>query len=144
MLLIPTPGLPGGHPLYVRFCGPAEAVAHLDGGSFQLRGGQCTRDNGGGFLIRIGMIANAPALPFGFVGLFLHRSDVTHTGTFRLAETAKGTVYATIQLPHRNLPVAGGTITIGKAMTAGTFALRLHNATRVTGTWACRSSQGRG
>jgi hypothetical protein len=46
-------------------------------------------------------------------------------------------VYANIQLGGTALEIAGGTITIGRSMRDGAFALRLQDATRVTGSWTC-------
>jgi hypothetical protein len=56
---------------------------------------------------------------------------------FRLAETATSLVYANIQLGGPSLEIAGGKITIGRSMRDGTFALRLQDATSVTGSWTC-------
>lgn len=132
---VQTPGTSPGHPLYTRWCGPATVLVHLHGASFRLHGGQC--EEGGGFLVRVGLIANAPAPPAEWVGLFLHDPRAAHPGTLKLAETATGTVYARIQLRAPELLIAGGTITIGKSMRAGTFAFRLRDGTRVTGSWTC-------
>ena len=54
-----------------------------------------------------------------------------------LLEFARRFVYANVQLGGPELQIAGGTITIGRSMRDGTFALRLRDATRVTGSWTC-------
>ena len=82
-------------------------------------------------------MANSPAHPAKWVGLFIRDSRAAQPGTFRLAETATSFVYATVQLGRPALEIAGGTITIGRSMRGGTFALRLQDATRVTGSWTC-------
>lgn len=133
---VPRPGKPNSNPLYVRFCGPAQASVRVHGASYRIAGGHCSRMEGE-FLVRIGMIGNAPVKPAEFVGLFLHHPKASRAGTFKLAETAAGTVYAAIHHRSRDLAVSGGTITIGRSRRAGTFALRLHDASRVTGSWSC-------
>jgi hypothetical protein len=83
-------------------------------------------------------MANPPAHPAKWVGLFIrNRRAAAHGGTVRLEETAANFSYATIQLGGPALEIAGGKITIGRSMRDGTYALRLQDATRVTGTWTC-------
>ena len=125
-----------GTPLYTRWCGPARARVHVNGASFLIRGGRCL-GHPTSYFVRVGLIANPPARPAKWVGLFIRDRRAAHAGTFRLAETATSFVYATIQLGGPALEIAGGTITIARSMRDGTFALRLQDATRVTGTWTC-------
>ena len=132
---VQIPG-PSGTALYTRWCGPATARVHLDGASFLLRSGHCI-GKPTSFYVRVGLIANPPARPAKWVGLFIRDSRAAHAGTFRLADTDTSFVYATVQLGGPALQIAGGTITIGRSMRDGTFALRLQDATRVTGSWNC-------
>jgi hypothetical protein len=132
---VQTPGT-SGTPLYTRWCGPARARVHVNGASFLIRGGRCvgrpTR-----YFVRVGLIANPPAHPAKWVGLFIRDRRAANPGTFRLAETPTSFVYATIQLGGPALEIAGGTITIARSMRAGTFALRLRDSSRVNGSWTC-------
>lgn len=125
-----------GTALYTRWCGPATARVHLDGTSFLIRGGHCI-GKPTAYFVRVGLIANPPARPAKWVGLFIRDSRAAHAGAFRLAETATSFVYASIQLGGPALQIAGGTTTIGTSMRDGTFALRLQDATHVTGSWRC-------
>jgi hypothetical protein len=132
---VQTPGT-SGTPLYTRWCGPARARVHVNGASFLIRGGRCI-SHPRSFFVRVGLIANPPAHPAKWVGLFIRDPRAANAGTFKLAETATSFVYAKIQLGGPELEIAGGTITIAPSMRAGTFALRLEDATRVTGSWTC-------
>jgi hypothetical protein len=134
LILVHTPGRPD-RALYTRFCGPATARVHHNGTPFLIRGGRCfSRDPG--YMVVAGLMAKSSARAK-WLGLYLHDPRADHPGTLRLAETATGTVYARIQLGGPELQVTGGTITIGRSMRDGTFALHLRNATRVTGSWTC-------
>ena len=132
---VQTPGT-SGTALYTRWCGPARARVYLAGTSFLIRGGRCVSDPSS-FFVRVGLVANPPARPAKWVGLFIRHPQAAHPGTFRLAETATSLVYANIQLGRPALEIAAGTITVGRTMRDGTFALRLRDATRVTGGWTC-------
>jgi hypothetical protein len=114
---VQTPGT-GVAPLYNRWCGPAMARVHVNGASFLIRGGRCV-GHPTSFFVRVGLIANPPAHPAKWVGLFIRDPRAAHAGTFRLAETATSFVYATIQLGGPALEIAGGTITIARSMRAG-------------------------
>jgi hypothetical protein len=116
---VQTPGT-GVAPLYNRWCGPAMARVHVNGASFLIRGGRCV-GHPTSFFVRVGLIANPPAHPAKWVGLFIRDPRAAHAGTFRLAETATSFVYATIQLGGPALEIAGGTITIARSMRAGTL-----------------------
>lgn len=87
--------------------------------------------------MRVGLIANPPARPAKWVGLFIRDKRAARAGTFRLADTATSFVYAKVQLGGPELQIAGGSITIGRSMREGSFALRIQDAKRVTGTWTC-------
>jgi hypothetical protein len=131
VVAVQKPGT-SGTALYTRWCGPATVRVHLDGASFRIRSGRCVAKPTS-FFVRVGLIANPPARPAKWVGLFIRDSRAAYAGTFRLAETATSFVYATIQLGGPALQIAGGTITIGPSMRDGTFALRLQDATPVAG-----------
>ena len=136
MTVVQTPG-PSGIALYTRYCGPARARLHTNGKSFLIRGGRCVSDPGS-YFVRVGVSANPPARPTKWVGLFIrNRRAAAHGGTVRLEDTAANFSYATIQLGGPQLLIASGTITIGRSMSEGTFAFRLQDATRVTGSWTC-------
>lgn len=132
---VQTPGT-GVAPLYNRWCGPAMARVHVNGASFLIRGGRCV-GHPTSFFVRVGLIANPPAHPAKWVGLFIRDPRAAHAGTFRLAETATSFVYATIQLGGPALEIAGGTITIARSMRAGTFAFRLRDSSPLVGSWTC-------
>jgi hypothetical protein len=137
---VQTPGT-SGTALYTRWCGPAKARVHVDGvresGSLLIRGGRCV-GHPTSYFVRVGLIANPPAGPGKWVGLFIRHPQAAHPGTFRLAETATSLVYAQIQLGGpEQLEAAGGKITIGRSMRDGTFALRFRDGVRVTGSWTC-------
>jgi hypothetical protein len=137
-LTVPAPGKPGGHPLYTRSCGPGQAVLHHHEETLRIRGGHCARLPGGHFVIRIGLRAAAPAAPAEQLGLFIHHPRADRPGTFRLAETENGLVWAQAQVRNvYDLAISGGTITIGRSMRSGTFAFRLADTTRATGNWTC-------
>ena len=129
-----------GPALYTRWCGPARARVHVnvvrESASLLIRGGRCV-GHPTSYFVRVGLIANPPAGPGKWVGLFIRHPQAAHPGTFRLAETATRLVYAKIQLGGPELEAAGGKITIGRSMRDGTFALRLRDAVRVTGSWTC-------
>jgi hypothetical protein len=123
---------------YTRWCGPASAVVRQYAVSYQIRGGRCSLNGMRNYVVQVGLIAYPPAAPAEYVGLFIGYSGARHSGEFRVRGTETGMVNARIQLPHnRRLDVLGGTITIDRSMRDGTFALRLHDRTRVTGSWTC-------
>lgn len=118
ILHIPTPGLPGGHPLYVRYCGPAHAVVRLHGKALSIRGGSCG-DTQGYESIGIGLHAFAPA------------------PTARSLGFASSTAPAvSIQLPGVRYATAKA-LTNGKPIRTGTFVGRLHDGTPFSGSWTC-------
>jgi hypothetical protein len=85
------------------------------------------------FDIEVGLRGATPATPA--KSFVLDASDPRHrAGVFRVSN-------ATIQLPGHALAlpreIATGAITIGESMRSGTFALRLRDATRVTGSFTC-------
>lgn len=135
LVAVQTPGT-SGPALYTRWCGPATVRVHHDGATYRLRSGRCI-GKPTSYFVRVGLIANPPARPANWVGLFIRDARASAAGTFRLTDTATSFVYATIQLGGPALEIAGGTITIGRSMRDGTFALRLQNAKRVTGSWTC-------
>jgi hypothetical protein len=124
-------------PTWTRNCGPAVVHVLLNGASYRISGGRC----GIGAVLfdaHVGLQGATPAAP---AKLFvLDASDPRHrAGTFKLSN-------ASIQLLGRAFAMPGaistGTVTIGRSLRAGTFALRLDDATRVTGSFACGSRQG--
>lgn len=135
---IPTPGLPGGHPLYLRFCGPAQAVIRLHAKVVRITdGGHCVRAAGYGG-VAVGLVENAPAPAGQALTISIH--STRQAGTFKTGETPGRLVVAAVQLPGaRQVLGAGltGTITIAESLRAGTFALRLRDMTPVTGSWTC-------
>jgi hypothetical protein len=136
LVAVQTPGS-SGTALYTRWCGPARVRLHLNGASFLVRGGRCVSDPRS-YFVRVGLRAAPPARPAKWVGLFIrNRRAAAHGGTVRLEDTTANFSYATIQLGGPELLIAGGTITIGRSLRTGTFAIRLRDATRVTGSWTC-------
>jgi hypothetical protein len=133
---VPVPGLPGGHLLYLRFCGHARALVRLHRMVFRISdGGHCVR-TAGYEEVAVGVEADAPAPPGTALLIEVHSG---RAGRFRTGETPV-LVLAAIQLPGvRQEPGTGlsGTITIARSLQAGTFALRLHDGTSVTGSWTC-------
>lgn len=119
-------------PTWTRNCGPAVVHVLLNGASYRISGGRC----GIGAVLfdaHVGLQGATPDVPaWSFV---LDAADPRHrTGTFKLSN-------ASIQLLGQAFAMPGaistGTVTIGRSLRAGTFALRLDDATRVTGSFAC-------
>jgi hypothetical protein len=127
-------------PLYTRFCGPVTIAARLHGALFRIRGGRCVRAATGGYRVQAGLSAQAAARGQ-WLGLFVHDPRAKNNGTFTLGaietKTLATWVGALGQLGGNELEISGGTITIGQSGRDGTFALRLRDATRVTGNWTC-------
>jgi hypothetical protein len=119
ILHIPTPGLPGGHPLYVRFCGPAQAVVRLGGSSYRIRGGSCT-DTTGYEAIRIGLHAFAHA--------------PVRASFLAFVSSAAPAVF--IQLPGIRY-ATGQATTSGTPIRSGRFSGHLRNGTPFDGSWTC-------
>ena len=136
VVAVQTPSPATSTTLYTRWCGPARVRVHADGASFLIRSGRCV-GHPTSYFVRVGLIANPPARPAKWVGLFIRDKRAARAGTFRLADTATSFVYAKVQLGGPELQIAGGTITIGRSMREGSFALRIQDAKRVTGTWTC-------
>ena len=117
-------------------CGPASAVVRFHGTSFWIPGGRCGLNGTRDYVLQVGLTAGPPAAPAKSLGLFVGGPKAaTAGGAFRIRRSF---VTATIQLPHyRSLDVSGGTIIIAPSRHRGTFAFRLRDATRVTGSWIC-------
>jgi hypothetical protein len=118
ILHIPTPGLPGGHPLYVRYCGLAQAVVRLAGTSYRIRGGSCADTKG-----------------YERIGIGLHA--FTHAPTassLRFASSTAPTV--DIQLPRIRY-ATGRATTSGTPIRSGRFTGHLRNGTPFDGSWTC-------
>jgi hypothetical protein len=119
-------------PTWTRNCGPAVVLVHLHGASHRISGGRC----GMGavlFGVMIGLEGSTPAAPA--KSFILAASDPRHrSGVFRVSTATIQLLGHAFALPGE---IATGTITIGKSMRNGTFALRLHDATRVTGSFTC-------
>ncbi len=133
-----TPRVPGSKPgsrtrLYQRFCGPAQALVHLRGVTFRLRGGYCERALAiPAFYVAIGMNGVGSSE---YIGLSVHH-PADHPGTSKLGEAPL--VLASFLLRGTlDIRASEGTITIGRSMQDGTFALRLDDGTPVTGSWTC-------
>ena len=134
---VQTPSPATSTTLYTRWCGPARVRVHANGKSFLIRSGRCA-GNQTSYFVRVGLIALPPARPAKWVGLFIrNRRAAARGGTVELEDTAANFSYATIQLGGPALLIAGGKITIGRSLSEGTFAVRLQDATRVTGSWTC-------
>jgi hypothetical protein len=119
-------------PTWTRNCGPAVVRVHLHGAWYRISGGRC----GMGavmFGAQVGLVGATPAAPaksFRFaVSNPRHRS-----GVFRVSTATIQLLGHAFALPGE---IATGTITIGKSMRNGTFALRLRDATRLTGSFTC-------
>jgi hypothetical protein len=127
-------------PVYTRWCGPASILARLHGASFRIRGGRCIPGATGGYRVQAGLRAETAARGE-WIGLYVFDPRATHNGTFKLGVTDTKSsatwVGAQGQLGGKQLAISGGTITIGQSGRVGTFALRLRDATRVTGSWIC-------
>ena len=118
ILSVPTPGLPGGHPLYVRFCGPAQAVVQVHGKTFDIRGGACDDTQG-----------------YERIGIGLHA--FAHAPTARWIAFAASTAPAVfVQLPGIRYAI-GQAATSGNPIHTGTFAGHFHDGTPFTGSWTC-------
>ncbi len=85
------------------------------------------------FGAQIGLVGATPAAP---AKSFLFAvSDPRHrSGVFRVSTATIQLLGHAFALPGE---IATGTITIGKSMRNGTFALRLRDATRLTGSFTC-------
>lgn len=119
-------------PTWTRNCGPAVVLVHLDGASYRIRGGRC----GMGaviFGVSVGLEGATPATPA--KSFVLAAPDPRHrSGVFKVSNAAIQLLGHAYALPRE---IATGTITIGKSMRNGTFALRLRDATRLTGSFTC-------
>ena len=119
-------------PTWTRYCGQAVALVRLDGATFRIQGGRCSP---GAVIdgLAVGLQGATPAAPARSFRLGV-RNPRHHAGTFRPH-------YVSIQLDGRAFAmpeqISTGTVTIGRSLRDGTFALRLRDATRVTGSWAC-------
>jgi hypothetical protein len=133
LLAVQTPGPPPWYWIYTRYCGPATVDVRLRDASTRIQGGRCVPRPG--YSVQVGLAANPPAHPKEWVGLFLG-PQATHPGTFEVG-TKASTARATIQLHGPDLPITSGTISIGRSMRAGAFALRLRDGTPVSGSWTC-------
>lgn len=145
-LSVPKPGKPGNK-LYIRFCGPAEAVVYVRGAPVRIHGGFCRRDQGLRS-ISVGLLAFPPAAPGKGVAFQFHPPTV-RPGTFSVEETAEPFVPAQIQAggvgvgslargpTGEGVQIQSGTLTVRKSMRSGTFAIFTSNGRRVTGTWTC-------
>jgi hypothetical protein len=123
-------------------CGPASAVVQFHGTSFWIPGGRCALNGTRDYVLQVGMTAAAPAAPAKSLDLEVDSPKAaTIGGAFNLAGdgvTGAAWVSAKIQLPHyRSLDLSAGTITIRPSRYRGTFAFRLRDASRVTGSWTC-------
>jgi len=118
VLSVPTPGLPGGHPLYVRFCGPAEADVRVHGKTFEIRGGACEDTQG-----------------YERIGIGLHAfADAPTARWMAFASSTAPAVF--VQLPGIRYAI-GQAVTSGNPIRAGTFAGHFHDGTPFAGSWAC-------
>ena len=120
-------------PRWTRNGAPAAVLVHLRGASYRISGGRCGM-SAILFGVRIGLEGATPAKPArSFV---LEASDPRHRpGVFRVSNATIQLLGHTLALPG---DIATGTITIGKSMRNGTVALRLHDASRITGSFTCR------
>jgi hypothetical protein len=138
----PAPTTRNGASTYTRMCGPASAVVRFHKTSFWIPGGRCALNGTRDYVLQVGLTAAPPAAPAKSLDLEVGGPKAaTVGGSFRIGGyggTGASSVIAIIQLPHyRSLGVSGGTITIVPSRRSGTFALRLRDATRVTGSWTC-------
>jgi hypothetical protein len=119
-------------PTWTRWCGPAVVLVRLHGASFRISGGRCWP---GSVLFGVfaGLKGSTPAAPAKWFNLEV--SDPRHhAGIFRLFEASIQLRGDSFAMPEQ---ISSGTVTIGGSMRDGTFALRLRDATRVTGSWTC-------
>ena len=118
-------------PLYLRYCGPARAVVHLNGKAYTIRGGWCRRRReGSGGEVAIGLIANQPAAPGQGVALVWPNP----MGPARIDD-------AEIEVPGIRV-AASGTATVGKGLKGGRFTLYGPDQSgptgmSLTGSWTC-------
>ena len=119
-------------PTWTRNCGPAVVLVYRHGASYRISGGRC----GMGavlFDLRIGLEGATPAIPA--KSFVLDTSDPRHrSGVFRVSNVTIQLLGHAFALPGE---IATGTITIGRSMRNGTFALRLLDATRIIGSFTC-------
>ena len=133
----PAPTTRDGDPTFTRMCGPASAVVRFQGTSFWIPGGRCALNGMRDYVLQVGLTASPPAAPAKSLDLEVGGPKAARVGgTFRIG--GDRVIDAKVQLPHyRSLEVSGGTITIAPSRHHGTFAIRLGDATRVTGSWTC-------
>lgn len=136
-----------GLKLYIRFCGPAEAVVYVRGAPVRIHGGFCRRDEGLRS-ISVGLLAFPPAAPRKGVA-FQIDPPTTSPGTFGLEQTAQPFVLSQIQADGlavgslgrgpmaEAIRIESGTLTVRSSMRSGTFAIFTSNHRRVTGSWTC-------
>jgi hypothetical protein len=143
-------------PTYTRWCGHATALVRVHGASYRIRGGLCEQTGASrtrtapvertyGFAA--GLEASRPAAGATSVEFAVHYPPPLHPGTFRHPRPLYPGTFgpsefdASIQLDGETLAqprtITAGTVTIGRSMRNGTFALILHDGTRATGSWAC-------
>jgi len=143
-------------PSYTRWCGHATALVRVHDISYRIRGGLCEQtvasrtptapvERTYGFAA--GLETSRPAVGAKSLEFAVHYPPPLHRGTFRHPRPLyPGTfglseVDASIQLDGETRvqprTVTAGTVTIGRSMRDGTFALILHDGTRATGSWAC-------
>jgi hypothetical protein len=85
------------------------------------------------FYLPVGLQGSTPAAPAKWFSLAV--SDPRHhAGTFRPFGVSIQLEGQTFGMPEQ---ISTGTVTIGRSLREGTFALRLRDATRVTGSWTC-------
>jgi hypothetical protein len=103
---------------------------------FRIRdGGHCVRTADYG-AVAVGLETNFPARPGTSLVISVHSGKAERYTT---GETPV-LVVAAVQVPGVRQVLGGGlagTIAIAKSLRAGTFALRLHDETPVTGSWTC-------
>lgn len=146
-LSVRKPGKPAGK-LYIRFCGPAEAVVYVRGAPVRIRGGFCRRDEGLAS-ISVGLLAFPPAAPRNGVAFRFYPPTI-RPGTFSVEDgPAEPFVPAQIQAggirvgtlargpTGEGVQIQSGTLTVRKSMRSGTFAIFTSNGRRVTGSWTC-------
>src|SRR5689334_21111140 len=128
---VPAPTSANGPPpTWTRWCGPEVVLLRLDGTSFRIAGGRCSM---GAVLFgfQVGLVGATPDAPAKSFRLYV--SDPRHSaGAFRPSEASIQVGGQSFAMPQQ---IATGTVTIRQSLHAGRFALRLRDATRVTGSW---------
>jgi hypothetical protein len=115
-----------GHPVYLRWCGRAQATVVFAGRRYVIRGGHCSSPTQGTLSgVAIGLVANPPAPAIGRGLVFDFHGVVTRARAVRIKDSE-------IEVPGVRI-AASGTVTVGAGLKKGTFKLFGRTAAGPTG-----------